>query len=110
MFGDRDQSTEGGASTVTSRVPASVEGQDARALYDAIVTERLQLKQLADRVRALGRSGIAAQAKAEVIGETIANCVLAFRHLEDASMRLGKALQALDGGVSVYDRAQVPSA
>jgi hypothetical protein len=33
-----------------------------------------------------------------------ANITLAYRHLEDASMRLGKALQALDGGVSVYDR------
>lgn len=37
-------------------------------------------------------------------GETIANAVLSFRHLEDARMRLGKAIQALDGGVSVYDR------
>lgn len=36
-------------------------------------------------------------------GEAIANVTLAFRHLEDASMRLGKAKQALDGGVSVYD-------
>jgi hypothetical protein len=31
--------------------------------------------------------------------------MLAYRHLEDASMRLGKVMQALDGGVSVYDRA-----
>jgi hypothetical protein len=37
-------------------------------------------------------------------GEAIANVMLAYRHLEDASMRLGKALQALDGGVSVYDK------
>jgi hypothetical protein len=36
-------------------------------------------------------------------GEAIANVMLAYRHLEDASMRLGKAIQALDGGVSVYD-------
>lgn len=38
-------------------------------------------------------------------GEAIANVTLAYRHLEDASMRLGKAIQALDGGISVYDRA-----
>jgi hypothetical protein len=38
-------------------------------------------------------------------GERGANITLAYRHLEDASMRLGKALQAIDGGVSVYDRA-----
>lgn len=37
-------------------------------------------------------------------GEAIANVVLAYRHLEDARMRIGKAIQALDGGVSIYDR------
>jgi hypothetical protein len=36
--------------------------------------------------------------------EAIANAMLAYRHLEDASMRLGKVIQALDGGVSVYDK------
>jgi hypothetical protein len=35
---------------------------------------------------------------------------LAYRHLEDASMRLGKVIQALDGGVSVYDKSEVPDA
>lgn len=38
------------------------------------------------------------------VGEMIANCVLAYRHLEDASQRLGKAIQAYDGGKSVYDK------
>jgi hypothetical protein len=37
--------------------------------------------------------------------EAVANIMLAYRHLEDASMRLGKVIQALDGGVSVYDKA-----
>jgi hypothetical protein len=32
------------------------------------------------------------------------NITLAYRHLEDARMRLGKAIQAFDGGVSVYDK------
>jgi hypothetical protein len=36
--------------------------------------------------------------------EAADNFMLAYRHLEDASMRLGKAIQALDGGVSVYDK------
>lgn len=36
--------------------------------------------------------------------EVVANISLAYRHLEDASQRLGKAIQAADGGVSVYDR------
>lgn len=39
-------------------------------------------------------------------GEMIANVTLAYRHLEDASMRIGKAIQAFDGGVSVYDKDQ----
>ena len=36
-------------------------------------------------------------------GEMRANIMLAYRHLEDARMRLGKAIQHLEGGVSVYD-------
>jgi hypothetical protein len=46
----------------------------------------------------------AAQAQLEDRGEVIANIMLAYRHLEDASMRLGKAIQAHNGGTSVYDR------
>jgi hypothetical protein len=43
--------------------------------------------------------------KAEVKDpEAIANVMLAYRHMEDAIMRLGKVIQALDGGVSVYDK------
>lgn len=37
-------------------------------------------------------------------GEVAANIMLAYRHLEDASQRLGKAIQAADGGASVYDK------
>jgi hypothetical protein len=37
-------------------------------------------------------------------GELLANFMLAYRHLEDASMRLGKCIQAKDGGTSVYDK------
>lgn len=36
--------------------------------------------------------------------EMKANIMLAYRHLEDARMRLGKAVQACDGGKSVYPR------
>lgn len=31
------------------------------------------------------------------------NIMLVYRHLEDAKMRLGKVIQAEDGGVSCYD-------
>lgn len=35
-----------------------------------------------------------------------ANITLAFRALEDARMRLGKAMQANQGGISIFDRAE----
>lgn len=38
------------------------------------------------------------------VGEMKANIMLSYRHLEDARMRLGKVIQAEDGGVSVYDK------
>ena len=37
-------------------------------------------------------------------GEMKANIMLSYRHLEDARMRLGKAIQASEGGVSIYDK------
>lgn len=43
----------------------------------------------------------------ELRGEAIANATLAFRHTEDSAMRLGKVLQALNGGESVYDNSGV---
>jgi len=63
---------------------------------------RRDLKPLAEKVLALKGGNVSNS-------EAIANVMLAYRHLEDASMRLGKAIQALDGGVSVYDKTQVPA-
>ena len=40
-------------------------------------------------------------------GEAVANLMLAHRHLEDARMRLGKVIQALEGGVSILDHPEV---
>ena len=37
-------------------------------------------------------------------GEMKANTMLAYRHLEDARMRLGKVLQQIQGGTSIYDK------
>jgi hypothetical protein len=37
-------------------------------------------------------------------GEMKANIMLAYRHLEDARMRIGKAVQAYDDGKSCYPR------
>lgn len=41
-------------------------------------------------------------------GEALANLTLAFRHLEDARMRIGKCMQQLQGGVSIYDKQENP--
>jgi hypothetical protein len=46
------------------------------------------------------------------VAEMRANVMLAYRHVEDAIMRLGKAIQAYDGGKSVYeekDNARIAS-
>jgi hypothetical protein len=40
----------------------------------------------------------------ETKSEILANVMLCYRHLEDAQMRIEKAIQAFDGGVSVYDK------
>lgn len=45
--------------------------------------------------------------RSSLSNEINANIELTYRHLEDASMRLGKAIQAIDGGISVYDKTQV---
>ncbi len=37
-------------------------------------------------------------------GEMIANITLAYRHIEDCIMRIGKVLQAHNGGKSIYDK------
>jgi hypothetical protein len=64
------------------------------------------VKHLADAAKHPERSvGSIISRDNEDRAEMIANLMLAYRHLEDASMRLGKAIQARDGGTSVYDTA-----
>jgi len=67
---------------------------------------RREIKAVADKLWAMpilvGKGGEGSEVEA--------NRKLAYRHLEDAAMRLGKVIQALDGGVSVYDKTQVPGA
>lgn len=68
---------------------------DASGAIAAINDARAQIKAVAEAVLAM---------KGNPVAEATANVMLAYRHLEDASMRLGKVIQALDGGVSVYDK------
>ncbi len=66
---------------------------------------RQQIQVDADAVKDLKTASVLKEMPVGVDApEAIANIMLAFRHLEDARMRLGKAIQATDGGVSVYDR------
>ena len=55
---------------------------------EAINEARAQVKVCAEAVAALKPAAIRTP-------EAIANIMLAYRHLEDASMRLGKVIQAL---------------
>ena len=86
--------------TIETKVPDTVQTEFARDLYVATDRGRRSIKALATSI-----AGLRDEARAHPNGEVGANVTLAFRHLEDASMRLGKVLQALDGGVSVYDKA-----
>ena len=85
-----------------SSIPATVTDPIARDFYEKTNEIRAQIKAVA-----LVANGLRLQLCGFVLsdGEGVANATLAYRHLEDASMRLGKVLQALDGGVSVYDKA-----
>jgi len=79
----------------------------------AIAFERKEMKRMASRVLAfkkmLANGDMALPQEADV-SEMIANAMIAYRALEDASMRMGKVQQAYDGGVSVYDKDQTVGA
>ncbi|MGH3428501.1 MAG: hypothetical protein ACRDQZ_13190 [Mycobacteriales bacterium] len=75
-------------------------------LVAAISAMRIQIKAVARDEKAIITGLLNADfpmRNGEDHGETMENLWLAYRHLEDASMRLGKAIQSRDGGVSVYD-------
>lgn len=68
---------------------------------------RTSIAELGDDVLALNNHSVFMRIEAGTEeladpGEMRANIKLAYRHLEDARMRLGKVIQAFDGGQSVY--------
>jgi hypothetical protein len=78
-----------------------------KSFIDEAKLNRTQIKAMAEKVKAMHeRDGMLMQIASPEIdtGEMHANITLAYRHLEDAAMRLGKAIQAADGGVSIYDK------
>lgn len=75
-------------------------------LREPVEALRMELGRLAKQVFALkvGNGPVQQIADHEDRGEGIANVMLAYRALEDARMRLGKVIQAADGGKSIYDK------
>ena len=82
----------------------------AETIVKSIVENRTSLKDVAGHlslfIKDLKTTGGSDDPKSDN-GEMFANLMLAYRHIEDASMRLGKAIQATDGGASVYDSSTV---
>ena len=64
----------------------------------AIEEVKIVVRQMMDHGDVNGRGGFVKSAESEAK----ANIMLAYRHLEDARMRLGKCVQSLDGGTSCY--------
>ena len=95
------------ADGLTAEAQAAAPGPDpvVKQIVDHANVYRKGIKALAHGVLTFRHATAAVEA---VPGgnhsEVVANITLAYRHLEDASQRLGKAIQAADGGVSVYDR------
>ena len=82
------------------KIPETMTDPIEIATYERCNDARRSIKEIAIEVDGMRHNSFVRQMNPDVG----ANITLAYRHLEDASMRLGKALQALDGGVSVYDR------
>lgn len=107
MTGDNNETGAGD----TGNSSASIGGN--LTIPTAIAFERKELKRMASRVLAFKKmlqDGMIALPDMADVPEMIANATIAYRALEDASMRMGKVQQAYDGGVSVYDREQVVGA
>jgi len=65
---------------------------------------RLNIDAVAGRLNGLKEHPAVAQVAVKPRGEMLANIILAYRHLEDARMRIGKVIQHYDGGVSKHDK------
>lgn len=70
---------------------------------------REEIKKLAERLKLVNDEIKRWEATApwQDKGEMIANWILSYRHLEDASMRLWKVIQAYDWWVSIYSQSAV---
>ena len=84
-----------------NRIIGDIKDAFAQEVFDL----RAATKSVAENVKILS---VAAKTRddhdEEDKGEMIANTILAYRHLEDAAMRLGKVMQAKCGGKSVLSK------
>lgn len=67
---------------------------------------RAQIKKVGDSIKSVHQHHEFdnEQSSNEQHSEMHANITLAYRHIEDARMRLGKVIQAYEGGVSIFDK------
>lgn len=75
-------------------------------IKDNCFTFRAELENLKKSVRHLLKHDCFKEEQSSVDqhSEMKANIMLTYRHLEDARMRLGKVVQAYDGGTSCYSK------
>jgi len=86
-------------------------GEDEKTLDEKMDYIRVQIKEIAGYVQDVKNNLVnpPVGSTRESFGEVMANLTLSYRHLEDASMRIGKVKQALNDGISVYDKNVVGS-
>ena len=71
---------------------------------------RVQLKEIGANVLELEKEYDREEpSEGQNVREVFANLKLSYRHIEDASMRIGKVKQALNDGESIYDKNVVGS-
>lgn len=78
----------------------------AATLEEQVERGRLEIKHIAEFVLRMKQDQRFTndQVVGEDLDEAEENIMFAYRHLEDARMRLGKILQALNGGESSYKK------
>lgn len=82
--------------------PSQLQPQDG--ITDNIFTLRKEIKRVATMTKQVIERIKDTEGGENEKGEMIASAMLAFRHLEDSAMRLGKVLQAKNGGVSILSK------
>ena len=75
-------------------------------LIDNLHRERLMLQEKEQSIRLLTDPKFLVHCPDSTKAEVADNIILAVRHIEDARMRLGKAIQHAENRPSIYDAAE----